>query len=272
MADEPETPEIDELVLDTPVELEAPDANLDNEEEEIPTFGDTPEEARDTDNSTLRHMRDRLKEANKRIAELERSVPASIPVEIGKKPDLYDDCEGDPERFEAELDAWKARKADAERHQNAAQEAAQQQQKQLETRLAKLAEQKQALGRPDADEAMDTVVTALGEAKFAGIAGLLDDETDAAKFFYALSQSPTVLQELASQTDGIKLLKRVTKLEGQLQMTRRRAVIDPDTPERGSGKLSPESSDKTLEKLEKEAERTKDRSKVIAYKRKLREG
>jgi hypothetical protein len=78
----------------------------------------------------------------------------------------------------------------------------------------------------------------LGEAKFIGIAQILDESTDAAKFFYALGQNPKELQAVASEGDAVRLVKTVAKLEGQLKMTRRKAPIEPDTPERGSGKLS----------------------------------
>jgi hypothetical protein len=86
------------------------------------------------------------------------------------------------------------------------------------------------------------------------------DEGGAAKFIYALGKHPAQLAALAAQSDPIRLIKDVANLEGQLKMAKRKPP-EIDTPERGSGKVSKESADKTLAKLEAEAERTGNRSK-----------
>ena len=66
-------------------------------------------------------LRAEVRERNKRIKELEARL-APKPVDIGKKPDLWEDCEGDPDKFEADLLAWTERKRQAEQADRAQSE------------------------------------------------------------------------------------------------------------------------------------------------------
>lgn len=267
MADDPQTPDTDdtaEVLLEIAHEG-SEQQQEDGAEEEIPTFGDTPDEERDTDNATIRHLRSTLRQAQKDLAEARKSAPQGT-VELGPKPKIAD-FDYDEDRYEAALDKWKDQERASKQQQSAATQTAEDQQRFLVGRLEKVQRETQALGRGDAEEAVDTVRAALGEAKFAGIAGLLDDGTDAGKFFYALAKSPQQLEAIASQNDGIRLLKEITRLEGQLKMVKRRAPAAIDTPERGSGNTIPAKRDKELERLEKEAERDGDRTRIVAYKK-----
>jgi hypothetical protein len=275
MADEPKTPDSDELILDTPVDTGEPrdagDTDPDDEdvEEEIPAFGDDITEPKENDTGLVKHLRQVARDAQREAAELRKQVRQPETIEVGEKP-THAGCEYDEDKYEAELDAWKERKAAADRRTTEARTTNENQQRQIQERMAKLDREHAALGRPDADEALETVKAALGEAKLVGIAQLLDEETDGAKFFYALAKNPQQLEALASQGDYVRLLKQVTKLEGQLKMVKRRTPPNPDTPERGSGKIAvqPNAVRKELEKLEKEAEQSGDRTKVAAFKKK----
>jgi hypothetical protein len=57
-------------------------------------------------------MRQQLARRSKRIAELENRAPK--PIDVGEKPTMAG-CDFDEERYEAELDAFKERKAAADR-------------------------------------------------------------------------------------------------------------------------------------------------------------
>lgn len=275
MAEEP-NPDIenaeDELVLDAPLDADAPPPEGDDEGEEVPTFGDDVTAPQDADSGLVKHLRQVAREAMKRAADAEARTAPQRKVEVGPKPTLWDDgIEGDEDKYDTAMETWRSNKAAADGQRTAADQSAEEGRKQIEARLEKLEREKTALARPDTDDAFETARAALGEAKFIGIAQILDEGTDAARFFYALGQNPKELQAIASQSDPVRLVKEIAKLEGQLKMTRRKAPIDPDTPERGSGKISKTGADKKLEKLEAEADRTNDRTAVIAYKRKLRE-
>jgi hypothetical protein len=88
---------------------------------------------------------------------------------------------------------------------------------------------------------------------------------DPALFLYALGKSEAKRSELAKIQDPIKLAAAVARMEGAVKVTTRKAPA-PDRPLSGSGKL-PQGGDKELEKLEKEADRTGDMTRLINYKR-----
>lgn len=275
MAEERQSPDIDET-LELTEEVATPDDDRssspddEGDEEEIPTFGDTIDEAQDTDNATIKHLRQVARDALKRAAEAEAKATAPRPqtVEVGEKPTLAG-CDYDEEKFESELDAWKERKSAADKQKTTTELAQEEQRKAWEARLTKVTAEKASLGRADTEEAFDTVGAALGEQKIAAVLQLLDDTTNAAAFVYALSKHPDQLSALASQDDPVRLVKDITRLEGQLKMVKRKAPPGIDTPERGSGKtVHPKAVDKELAKLEKEAETNGgDRTKIAAFKR-----
>lgn len=258
-----ETPETEEeLLLDTPVEKEPVDAEHGDEEETVLTFGDETEE-KDDDTGLVKHLRAEVKRARQEAAEVRKSIPTPKPIEVGEKPTL-EGCDWDSDKFEADLDAWKDRKAAAERQTATVQQTSEDQAKQWETRLAKIAEEKTALGKSDADEAFDTVKAALNDQQMAALIAVAD-EGNTAKLVYALGKHPDRLTALASQGDIIRFVKDVTKLEGQLKMVNRKKPPAPDTPERGSGRLSHEPADKQRKKIEDEARKTGDYTALAKY-------
>lgn len=274
MADEP-TPaktDEDELLLTEPLDPENPaEPGPDDEgEEEVPAFGDdTP--SPDVESPTIRHMRAELSKAHRRIAEMERTIAPKeepLPTDLGPEPAL-EDFDFDADKFTAAVKerarqeariAAKAAQPVADPDEAAAQVAA--------TR-ERIEEEKAALKKPDVEDAFDLVRGTLSEVQQSLLVATVD-KGNTAKLIYALAKNPERLLALAAQNDIPRFIKDVAKLEGQLKMVKR-TPPNPDEPERGSGRLSRESADKTLEKLEAEADRTLDRSKVIAYKRKLRE-
>jgi hypothetical protein len=266
MADEPKTPIDDE---DDELLLEDQDALQPEEEgEDVLTFGDDIDE-KDDDTNLVRHLRQQIKERDKRLAEAARAAPQSKPVEVGPKPTLAD-CEYDEEKFEREYEAWKERKSAADSQQTNVQQKSHEQERIWSQRLGQALEQKAALGKTDADDAFENVRAALGEERASAIIYMAEDG-NAAKLMYALGTHPTKLAELAAQQDPIRFVKDVAKLEGQLKMVKRKSPPDPDVPERGSARISRETTDKKLAKLEEEAARTGDRTAVARYKKSLKE-
>jgi hypothetical protein len=100
-----ETPEIENetLELTEEVEQQAPEATEDEpeeqgEEEELLVFGDEPEEIAETDNATIRHLRQKLRDAQKKLAETNRAPQQDEPIEVGEKPTLAA-CDYDEEKI-----------------------------------------------------------------------------------------------------------------------------------------------------------------------------
>jgi hypothetical protein len=261
----------DELLLTDevePAEMPVPGEEEVAEEEEVLTFGDETD-VKDDDTGLVKHLRAEVAKARREAAEAKRGTAPPKPIEVGEKPTLLG-CDYDEEKYEAELDAWKERKAASERQTATSREATEEQAQQWASKITKIAEEKIALGKADTDETFETVKAALSESQLATVIATID-EGGAAKFIYALGKHPDRLAALAAQTDTIRLIKDVTRLEGQLKMVKQRKVIEPDTPERGSARLSKVSTDKRLAKLEAEAERTGDRTELIKYKKSLRQ-
>jgi len=271
MADEADTPEDDELLLDDPVEEPDdepnPEVNDAADEEEVLTFGDDLPPEQPDESNVIKAMRQRLKDKDKELAELRKSAPQQQAIEVGEKPTL-EACEYDEEAFDREYEAWRQRKAAAERQQSEASQQSEQAAKAWEAEKQRYTTGKAALGYADVDDAEETVTAALGE----NLAGALIMATEnPARVTYALYKHPEKLAELAAHASNpIKFIAAVAKLEGQLKVVKKRKAAEPEQIERGSGSIASTRTDKQLEKLEKEAERTGDRTAVVAYKKKLK--
>lgn len=276
MADEPEihdddedTLELTEEVQDGPEDDVDPNTNDADDDEEVGiTFGDDPTEAKPDDTGLVKHLRQIAKDKDRELAELRKQVRAPEPVEVGKEPTM-EDFDWDEDKFKEEWRAWNDRKQKAEQRTTASNQANEQQRQQWETRLSQVNEAKSGLGVADADEAFDNVKAALGDERVMSILYLADTPESGAQLMVALGKHPDRLTALAAQEDPIRFVKEVTRLEGQLKVVKKRKAPEPDRAERGSGRTSTLSADKQLEKLEKEAERTGDRTAVVNYKKKL---
>lgn len=214
----------------------------------------------------VKGLRRENREKAKRIAELERQLSAGNTQAQGKpelpqKPKLAD-FNYDEEEFEQARDAWDAKKrevdaweANQEKRAKAAQEAV----KAVQDNYAK---SKQALRVPDFQDAEDEVVGALSDVQQSI---LMAGASNPAVMVVALGKSPKKLQELASIKDPVKFAVAVGKLETEVKVTKRTSTKPaPEKTVRGSGSAAATSA--TLERLEAEAEKTGDRTKVVAWK------
>jgi hypothetical protein len=225
------------------------------------TFGDEAAPASESESSVIRELRRANRDAQRRIAELERSAQPK-PIEIGEKPSLAS-CEYDEERFETELDDWKATVAAKKRQEAEAST-------RNETQAAQWTKRLEAY---EADKS--TVPVADYGDKEKDVFGALSSETQAlllmtdrpAALVYALSQSPDRLAKL-SELNLAEAALMIGELKGKLQMGTRKPPA-PDRDVRGNRSLAG-GADKELARLEKEAERTGDRTNLIAYRKTLK--
>lgn len=284
MADDPATnPEIeenDELLLTDEVEPgdeaaersddDETDTNVNDEaeeEEEVLVFGDATDEEPD-DSGLVKHLRDELKRARKEAAEARKAAPAEEAIDPGPKPTLAD-CEYDEEEFDRRYDKWREDTAKAEQKKTQATAASDEEIQRFQAKLNRINEERTALNRPDSEEAFDTVRAALSVAQQTALIEAVDDG-NTAKLIYALAKNPDKLTAIAGEGNIVRFIKEVTKLEGQLKMVKRRKAPEPEQVQRGSAKPSSASADKKLEKMEKEAEKTGDRTALIRYRKTLK--
>ena len=206
-------------------------------------------------------LRAEVRERNKRIKELEARL-APKPVDIGKKPDLWEDCEGDPDKFEADLLAWTERKRQAEQAERSQTEQQTTQQQAFEKKNIAYRANAAKMGMRDIEKYEQSVIDSLGADYLGAIVRYADDP---AKVVAGLGRNSHILDKIADESDPVIRLKLMFQLEKQM-VIKRKGAADPEAGTILKGTANVSGGDKALEKLEKDAERTGDRSKLIAYK------
>jgi hypothetical protein len=238
----------------------------DEEGEEIVGFADDVPDAAPADTDLVKHLRQQIRERDKRLSEVQRAAPAEEPIVVGDRPKMAD-FDYDEERFDEAIDAWDERRRAAEKQEAARTTQKQRQEEEWHKVVRGYADKKAQLRYPDVQDAEETAFAALSPSAQSLIAKHADNP---ALFIYAAGKSPTKLAELAridSEGDPFAIVKAVTKMEATLQTTRKAPrAPDPDTPVRGRA-VAASSVDKQLAKLEAEAEKTGDRTKIQAFKR-----
>lgn len=259
MADGPE--DVLELDPDAIVDGEEQQTDGEAEEGEVTDFTfDGEEAAPASESSVIRDFRKRDREKDRRIAELERQI-APKQIEVGVRPALAD-FDYDEDGYAEALDAWNDRKA-----KKAEQDRASEERKAAEAKVWGEFEdgyrtEVAKLNVPNFDEAESEVADALPREVMALIL-----RTKKPGLILALRNSPGKLAELSklNLADAALMLGGLAE---RLQMGTRRPP-DPDRPLRGN--IAPmRSADKELARLEKEAARTGDRTKLAEYRRKLK--
>lgn len=235
----------------------------DDEGELVVSFDDDdPEADRPDDSSTIRRMREELRQTKARLREVEQQA-APTAVDVGEKPTL-ESCDYDEDRFEEALEAWKDRKRQADERQARAAAEREEANKEWESAKERYHAQRVKHGFGDMTEEEATI----GEALGVNSPVVLVAANDPALMFKALAASPAKLAELKTIKNPFALAAAIARMEGAVKVTKRNAP-KPDTPVRGSGAL-PGGTDKTLERLEREAARTGDRTALIKYKASLK--
>lgn len=91
-----------------------------------------------------------------------------------------------------------------------------------------------------------------------------DDAKTSALLRYALGKNPKKAKELAAITDPVKFTFAIAKLEDKLKVAPRKTAPPPDTVVRSSVAGSA-AVDSALKRLQDQADKTGDRTKVAAY-------
>ncbi len=246
--------------------------------EESPDEDDTAltvEKEDDTD--TIRQMRKALKEKNeaskadkKRLKELEakeaeRSA-SKDQVELGDKPSR-DDYEYDQDdKYETDLIAWHDRKRKHETKKQADKDEVTAADERWHKRVSTYDTNKAALKADDFEEVEDRVKAKFSVQQHAIAIHALDKPE---LFVLAVGKNQKILDRLSEIKDPVKFAVEIGKIEAKLKTTKSKAPA-PETRLKGTAAIGG-SSDKTLAKLEREAEKSGDRTKIIAHRKMLRE-
>lgn len=267
-------------IIDETSEENAPAGEVENEESEeqsedeiVVSIGEespTEEEEVKQAPEWVRNLRKENRDKERRIKELESKLnapkEADKPLQLSVKPSL-DQFDYDAEKYEAALEVWYETKRMIEHKENEAKVNAEKQQQQWNETLKAYEAKKTQLKVKDFADAESVVTDTLDETK-QGI--ILHAAKDPALLVYALGKNPKRVRELASINDPVKFAYMIGGLEKELKVTNRKAP--PPPPEKRVKGTAPLSGtvDSTLERLREEAARTGNMSKVMAYKRQLK--
>jgi hypothetical protein len=248
---------------------EAPEqVEAEPEEETVIAFADEGEDVED-DTPVVRRLRDQLRQTQRQLRQVTRApvqsddpepvIPARPSLEsVDYDQDKFDELSEKREKAILERAAWERRNEDRERDRK----------RQEEDQVKHIEQQKRSLGVSDYDARAEAVRERLTDAQ---MAVLLNGADNAVKLIYALGRSDIKLSELASIDNLAKFAARVGQLERDIKVTKKQPPA-PQSRVRGATASTAVTSDaKYLEQLEREADRTGDRSKIVAYNRQLRQ-
>ncbi|QNY18270.1 hypothetical protein IC765_19670 (plasmid) [Acinetobacter seifertii] len=245
----------------------------DQEEFDIVVGDEKPEEQDEDDfhgkpaPQWVKDLRKGKKESDRRIKELEAKLnekekPEAI--ELGEKPTL-ESAGYDTEEFEKQLLDWTAKKAKFEQQEAVKREEQEKAAKVWQDKLNSYEAKKTAIKTKvrDFDEAEEIARDVLTQTQ-QGI--LLHGAENPELLVYHLGKYPQKAKKLAAITDPIQFAFAAAKIDAQIKTIARKPSTSPERKPSGSAPLSGAVDAKEAE-LEKEANRTGDRTKLIQYRR-----
>jgi hypothetical protein len=250
-------------------QTEGQDGEGGEETEEVVQIGEEaappPEESGERDSTVITELRRRHRELdreNKELkARLEGGKPTTEAPRLPERPKLAD-FDYDEEQHQEAMDAWYAKKREVEAHEAAQAKAVEQAKEAARKVHEDYAASKQALKFKDFQEAEDEVLASLSEVQQALI---LEGAENPALVVYALGKNAGKLRELAAVTNPVKFAVALGKLEKDVKVTKRTSTSKPAPETTVRGNTSASTSSATLDRLRAEADKTGDRSKVVAY-------
>jgi hypothetical protein len=263
-------PEDDELLLDQQAPEDGDDdldpVDAEGEEDDDISFGDEDDGEEGDEASLPKKLRGQIRDRDRAIAALsrraadaeERARPA--PVEVGPRPTL-EECEYDEEEHNRRIDEWVERRVQAETSRtepaNGEDEARQD--------VAKYEASITKLRYADATDVVAEVRAALTPQQEFIVASVTSDP---GLVLYALGKNPAKLRELVDIRNPAKFIARVALTEANMRVGKKQA---PDPERVHTGNAMPKGADKEEARLEKEADRTGDRTALIRYRKRQRD-
>lgn len=244
---------------DDPLTVDAPDDSSVIKQLRAKVRESTPAmRAKERENKQLREELERVKGAT--------AQPAAIVVGDEPDPDQYEiwDDEGKA-KFKADYAAWNGRKAQAEQQQKQREQAEQQQRNQWQTRINAVDAAATGIKVADYKTATESFDDTFKLVQRGIVIGGPEDAKESALLRYALGKNPQVAQKLAAIEDPVRFAFAVAKvLYKELNVKPRKGPPAPETVVR-SGVSGAAAVDSQLKRLQEQADKTGDRSKVAAY-------
>lgn len=261
--------ELEPAAVEPEVEPEQPDGEPPEAEDELVVQIGDEEPAQEAERAPdwVRDLRRQHRELQRQNRELQAKLQTVAPQQqltLGPKPTL-ESVDYDSAKFEQELEAWYTRKREVDSVRERAKRAEEEQTQAWQSKLEQYGKAKQELRVKDYDEAEALVQETMSTVQ-QGV--ILQGAENPALLVYALGRNPKRAKELAAITDPVKFAVAIGKLEKDMKVTPRKAPPPESTVRSGTPASA---NDSTLNRLRAEAERTGDMTKVIAYRRQMRE-
>ncbi|MDP4545846.1 hypothetical protein Q8P09_12250 [Psychrobacter faecalis] len=180
---------------------------------------------------------------------------------LREKPTL-DDHDYDSDAFEQDYAQWLQEKQQVDAQVHAERQKYQQYHERYKADVDAIKAK-----APDYDEVELSVVDVLSEQKQGLLQMLVDNP---AKVVYALGKNSPAQLERLSKLDDIQFAKQIVLMEQQMSSKTKSRNQNKPKPKTHELEGSAGGADAKLESLEAQADKTGDRSAVIAYKRKMR--
>lgn len=233
----------------------------DSGELEVSIEGDSPPPV-EQDSSVIREMRKALREKERNEKRLREELEAlkNPKQDLGPKPTLDDPAiDYDAEKFAEAILAWNERKRQAESEAAKQEEAQKAEQQVYAERLERYNAEKQAVRIVNFEEAEAAVTENLSVVQQSVLIKYFDSVP---KLVAGIGSSHETAKKLAAIKDPIAFALAVKDLEAKVKTTPRK----PPPPEGSVNRSSaPASSTQTLARLESEASKTGDFTKLVAY-------
>jgi hypothetical protein len=259
---ETEADEDEDEGVDEQPEAEAEDELVISIGEDSPTSDEekAPQWVKD-----LRVKNRELARRNRELEQFREQAERQKSPQLGAKPKL-EDFDYDPDKFTAATERWLDQKKAADARQAEADAAVRKEREQWTAKLEAYDQAKTQLKVRDFGEAEATVRDALNNTQLGVIhAGASKPEL----LVYALGKHEVELAKLAAISDPIQFAFAVARMETQLKTNTRKPSAAPET--RVSGTAPSSGAETQLNKLRADAEKSGDYTKVIAYKKQLKE-
>lgn len=245
------------------------DNEIDGEELDISFDGEesnNESESRSEESSAIRELRRQNRLLQAKLASNKPTQQQEEAIVLGEKP-TFDSCEFDPDKLDKELAAYYERDAKI-KERNKAKEDNDKKSKDSQTKELELFEkQKKELNARNFKAAQDEFLSSVTRDQGAAIIRASDNK---ALMIYVLGTQSDKLDKLLAINDPFRLAAEVGKLESKIKMSKSNTGTAPKPEQRVKGSAAPSQqvgNSKTLERLEKEAEKSGDRSALIAYKK-----
>ena len=213
----------------------------------------------------VKETREKYREAqreNRRLKQQLEQRNGQVEQQVLREKPTLDDHDYDSDAFEQDYAQWLTEKQQADAQVHAERQKYQQYHERYKADVDAIKAK-----APDYDEVELSVVDVLSEQKQGLLQMLVDNP---AKVVYALGKNSPAQLERLSKLDDIQFAKQIVLMEMQMSSKTKSRNQNKPKPKTHELEGAAGGADTRLAKLEAEADRTGDRSKVAAYKKQMK--